>query len=61
MISRVITSGFLISLGIVLTIFGFIFSFILFFYSVPILVIGIFILFNKEEQIEKIREVRKKR
>jgi hypothetical protein len=60
MISRLITSVFLISLGIFLTILGFVFSFIFLVYSFPVLIIGLFILFNKEDKIENIREVKKR-
>jgi hypothetical protein len=60
MISRVITSSFLISLGLILTALGFIFSFVFWIYSIPILLIGIFILFNKEDEIEKIKNSKQK-
>jgi len=61
MISRTITGFFLIFLGLVLTFFGFIFSFVFWVYSVPVLIIGLFILFNKEDKIEEIREVKKRK
>lgn len=61
MISKAITGGFFIFLGVVLAVLGFVFSFWFWAYSVICLLIGLLILFNKEEQIEKIREVRKKR
>jgi hypothetical protein len=61
MVSKPITGLFLIFLGIVLTILGFAFSFVFWIYSFPVLIIGLFILFNKEEEIEKIKEVKKRK
>ena len=53
--SRTITGTLAIILGLVLTILGF-FTFVTLIYGIPILIIGIFILFNKkEDDIEKIR------
>ena len=58
MISRTITGFFLIFLGLILTILGFVFYFVIWIYSIPILIIGLFILFNKEEEIERIKEIK---
>lgn len=54
-ISRTITGTIAIILGLILIIVGF-FKYFTLFYGVPILIIGIFIIFNKkEDHIEQIK------
>ncbi len=56
LISRTITGIIAIILGTVLIIFSFFESYFILIYGIPILIVGIFILFNKkEDEIEKIR------
>ncbi|MBT4174063.1 hypothetical protein HOC80_04585 [archaeon] len=56
LISRTITGIASIILGIVIVYFSFESSFWLLLYGIPIIIIGVFILFNKkEDKIEKIR------
>ena len=58
-ISRTLTGTLAIILGLILTITGFYF-YITLIYGIPILIIGIFILFNKkEDHIEKIKTTTK--
>ena len=54
--SRTITGGVMIVLGLALTILGF-FFFVPFIYGIPMLIIGLFIFFNKkEDDIEQIKK-----
>jgi len=56
-VSRTITGIIMIVGGLVLTIFSFIKSFFFLFYSIPILIIGVFIFLNKkEDDIEQIKK-----
>lgn len=57
--SRIITGIIGIVLGLVLIVSGFFIVFITWIYGIPILIISIFILFNKkEDDIEKIKQRR---
>jgi membrane-bound ClpP family serine protease len=66
-ISRTITGGILIIIGLILTILSVYTQGVTLFHGIPILIIGFFIFFNKkEDEIEQIRgekksERRKKR
>lgn len=58
--SRTITGGIMILIGFVLVILGFFTMFITWFYGIPVLVIGVFILFNKnEDEIEERKDINK--
>ncbi len=48
-LSRTITGGVLVILGLVLIVLGFFFVFVTWIYGIPMLIIGIFILLNKKE------------
>jgi predicted MPP superfamily phosphohydrolase len=57
-ISRVITGSIMILGGIILIILSFFVSYLFLFYSIPILIIGLFILLNKkEDKIEQIKDL----
>jgi len=56
--SRIITGTIAIILGAILTLIGF-FTFVTLIYGIPILIIGIYIFFNKkEDNIEEIKSER---
>jgi len=55
-VSRTLAGGFLILAGLGFIVASFFTTFILLFYAVPFLIIGLFILFNKkEDRIEEIK------
>ncbi len=60
-LGKLISGIFFIGLGVLFLILGLAFSFVFWIYATVCLIIGMFILFNEEEKIEKIKEVKKKR
>ena len=59
LISRTITGGFMMVVGLVLIVISFFTMFILLIYGLPIFVIGIIIFLNtSEDKIEKIKNTR---
>ncbi len=57
-----ISAIFILGLGLILIILGILVSYIFLFYGIPILIIGIFVLFNKsEDKIEKIKYERREK
>ena len=61
-LSRTITGGAMVLGGLVLIVLSFFVSFFLLIYSIPILIIGFFILFNKrEDAIEEIKNMKSKK
>jgi len=61
-LSRTITGGVMVLGGLVLIVLSFFASFFLLIYSIPILIIGFFILFNKrEDAIEEIKNMKSKK
>jgi membrane-bound ClpP family serine protease len=61
LISRTITGISMISLGLFLIVLSFFTSFIPLFYGIPILIFGVIIFFNKnEDKIEEIKKIKMK-
>ena len=58
-LSRIITGGAMIVIGLVLFVIGFFDLFFLWLYGIPLLIIGLFIFFNKKE--DKIEQIKKKK
>ena len=55
-LSRILTGGAMIVGGLILLAMSFFFGFVSLFYGIPILIIGLIILFNKkEDEIEQIK------
>ncbi|HEA46578.1 MAG TPA: hypothetical protein ENH99_02245 [Candidatus Pacearchaeota archaeon] len=62
LISRTITGTIIIILGALLIILSFFESFFVLIYGIPLIIIGLIILFNKkEDEIEKIKTKRRKK
>ncbi|RLG10229.1 hypothetical protein DRN73_08325 [Candidatus Pacearchaeota archaeon] len=58
-LSQLITGVVIICFGIFLISLSFVSDFIMLIYGIPILTIGLFILFNKEDKIEKRKDTRR--
>ena len=57
--SRAITGGIMLALGIVLLVYGVLGSFSSFFYAAILFVLGLVIIFNKnEDKIEQVKKVK---
>ena len=57
-LSQLIVGVIIICFGIFLVSLSFVSDFITLIYGIPILIIGFFILFNKEDKIEKRKDIR---